>query len=123
VAENGDEISVETYTHTSGLIAIRLKVGPLYSLPLVINTGYLISCVRPGVRDSLVALGHLRPSGGRFYELHDIALAGRAMPPLEMRVNAAIALLDMDGVVGLNFLSQFREVCFDVETRRLTLRS
>jgi hypothetical protein len=61
VAESGDEISVETYTHSTGLIAVRFKVGVLYDLPVVINTGYLISCARPGVRDSLVALGHLRP--------------------------------------------------------------
>lgn len=122
VAGSGDEFSVETYTHTTGLIAVRLRVGPIYSLPLVINTGYQFSCVRPGVRDSLVALGHLRSSGGRFYELHDIELAGRPMPPLTMRVNVAVGRIDADGVLGLNFFSWFREVCFNVDTRRLTLK-
>lgn len=102
---------------------MRFKVGAIYDLPLVLNTGYLISCVRPGVRDTLVALGHLRPTFGRFYNLHDIVLAGKSMAPLEMRVNAAIGCVDMDGILGLNFLNRFREVCFDIETRRLTLRS
>jgi hypothetical protein len=51
-----------------------------------------------------------------------LALSGEAIAPLQMRVNVAVGRVDIDGILGLNFLNRFREVCFDVETRRLTLR-
>lgn len=118
---SGGSISVDIVTHPLGLILIPFKVGSLYGLNLILNTGFPISCLTPGVRDTLAALGHVRPLTGRMFRLGDLRLEGHALPDLDVRVNAGVARLGADGVVGLNFFDQFHEVCFDVETRRLTL--
>ena len=52
--------------------------------------------------------------------LGDIRLEGHALPDLDVRVNAGVARLGADGVVGLSSFNQFREICFDVGARRLT---
>jgi hypothetical protein len=81
-----------------------------------------MTCLRPGMRDSLAALGHLRTTSGRFLELHDVTLGDTSLPPLLVRANRVVERFDVDGMLGLNFFTQFREVCFDVSTQRLTLR-
>ena len=48
-------------------------------------------------------------------------MSGVALPPLDMRLNAAIARLDIEAIMGLNFLNQFREIRFDTQTREMTL--
>ena len=63
-------------------------------------------------------LDHAR---GRFYVLKDLQLGGRPMPALEVRVNSGIGLLGFEGILGLDFLGRFREIHFDVPSRRLTL--
>lgn len=120
---SGDSISVETLSHPLGFIVVPFRIGTLYTLHLVLNTGFVMTCLSPGVRDSLAALGHLRDTGGRFAELHDMSVEERLVAPLPVRVNALVARMDAEGMLGLNFLNRFREVCFDAETRRLTLRS
>lgn len=119
---SNDSISVETITHPLGLIVIPFKVGTLYGLKLILNTGFPMSCLTPGVRDSLAAFGHVSQIAGRTLRLGDLRLEEHALPDLDVRVNAGVARLGADGVVGLNFFNQFREVCYDVEARRLTLR-
>ena len=116
-----DSISVETESHTLGFIVVRFTVGALYPLPLVLNTGFVMTCLTPGARDGLAAFGHLRDTGERFPVLHDLSLSGRPLPPLPVRVNAAVARISPEGMLGLNFLGRFREIHFDTGTRRLTL--
>ena len=81
----------------------------------------MISCISPAARDILAALGHLRHSGGRIYQLHDLRVGGSPVAPLEVRVNAAVSLLGFEGIVGLNFLNRFRAIHFEVESGLLTL--
>jgi hypothetical protein len=122
VAGSGDRLVIETYVHvTTGLIVAPVRVGAIYRLELVLNTGYLVSAISRGARDSLLALGHLGHISGRYYRLHDISVSGVALPPLDMRLNAAIARLDIEAIMGLDFLNQFREVRFDTQTRQMTL--
>jgi hypothetical protein len=78
--------------------------------------------VTPSARDNLTAFGHLRDTGERFPVLHDLWLGGRPLAPLPVRVNAAVARITPEGMLGLNFLGQFREIHFDTETGRLTLQ-
>jgi hypothetical protein len=118
-----DSISVETLSHPLGFVVVPFRIGTLYTLHLVLNTGFVMTCLSPGVRDSLAALGHLRDTGGRFHELHDMSIEVGPVPPLPVRVNSLVARMDAEGMLGLNFLNRFRQVCFDVGTRRLTLRS
>ena len=122
MAGSVDRLVIQTHFHaTTGLIVAPVRVGTFFDLDLVINTGYLISSISPGARDSLLALGHLGHASGRYFRLHDISVGGIALPALEMRLNAAIARLGIEAVMGLNFLNQFREVRFDTQSRELTL--
>ena len=120
MASSESKLIVQTRDHPIGLIVVPFAVGEFYNLLLILNTGFVISALTPGVRDSLEALGHLQHTAGRFYQLHDLRLGGRPVPPLTVRVNIAIATLGVEGIVGLNFLNQFREIHFDVESRVLT---
>jgi hypothetical protein len=122
VARSADRIVIETHVHEStGLIVAPVRVGAFFDLELVLNTGYLVSSIGPGARDSLLALGHLGHISGRYYRLHDISVGGVALSPLDMRLNATIARLDIEAIMGLNFLNQFREIRFDTQTREMSL--
>ena len=117
-----DSISVDTESHPVGFIVVRFTVGAIYPLRLVLNTGFVMTCLTLSARDNLTAFGHLRDTGERFPVLHDLSLGGRPLAPLPVRVNAAVARIAPEGMLGLNFLRQFREIHFDTETGRLTLR-
>ena len=122
MARSGDRLVIETHVHaTTGLIVVPVRVGTIYRLELVLNTGYLVSSISRGARDALLALGHLGQVSGRYYRLHDISVGGVALPPLDMRLNATIARLGIEAIMGLNFLNQFREIRFDTQTQEMTL--
>jgi hypothetical protein len=122
VARSGDRLVIETYIHaTTGLIVAPVRVGSFFDLELVLNTGYLVSSISRGARDSLLALSHLGHVSGRYYRLHDISVNGVALPPLDLRLNPTIARLEIEAIMGLNFLNQFREIRFDSQTRELML--
>ena len=122
MARSADRIVIETHVHeTTGLIVAPVRVGAVFDLELVLNTGYLVSSISRGARDSLLALGHLGHVSGRYFRRQDISVSGVALPPLDMRLNPAIARLDIEAIMGLNFLNQFREVRFDTQTREMTL--
>jgi hypothetical protein len=114
VARSGDRLVIETYIHaTTSLIVAPVRVGAFFDLELVLNTGYLVSSISRGARDALLALGHLSHISGRYERLHDISVGGVTLPPLDMWLNATIARLGIEAIMGLNFLNQFREIRFD----------
>jgi len=115
------ELVIQTRSDPRGLILVPFKVGDLYELPLVLNTGYVTSCISVGVRDVLSALGHLRQTGRNAYLLDDLSFEGHSVAALEVRVNRAVGLIGLEGILGLNFLNRYRTVCFDVDALRLTL--
>lgn len=59
MASSGNSLSVQTRAHRIGLILVPFRVGGLYNLELVLNTGYIVSCLSISARDVLVAIGHL----------------------------------------------------------------
>ena len=118
---NRSSITVLTETYSLGFIAVPLTAGSIYGLRLVLNTGFIMTCLTPGARDGLIAFGNLRRGDGKYPVLHDLAIGGRPLPPIPVRVNQAVARYSPDGMLGLDILSLFREIHFDVETRRLTL--
>jgi hypothetical protein len=121
VIADGDELSVVTYSHSTGLIAIPVMVDGFYPLEMILNTGYPVSLLSPTTRDVLLSLGHIEYLGGRFYRLGNFTIGGRPAPAVDVRVNASIARLGIEGALGLNFLSLFTEVHFDVRSWQLTL--
>ena len=111
------EFVVHTRNNPRGLILVPFTVGDLYELPLVLNTGYVVSCISAGVRDVLSALGYLQQTGRSSYLLGDLSVGGQAVAALEVRVNRAVALIGVEGILGLNFLADHRgEVSFQCHT-------
>ena len=97
-------------------------MGDFLNFNFVLNACFLLSAISDGTRDTVSALGHLEHEGGRIYRLRDVTLAGRTLPDLPVHTSRAIALLGVEGILGLNLLRQFREIRFDVSSRLLTLR-
>ena len=65
MARSGDRLVIETYTHAAtGLIVAPVRVGAFFDLELVLITGYAVSSIGHGARDSLLALGHLEHVSG-----------------------------------------------------------
>jgi hypothetical protein len=122
LAGEADVIATQTRTHQRGWLIVTFTVGALSALDCVVNPGYPVSAISLGTRDVLGALGHLEHTGGRLYRLLDLSLEGQALPNLHVRSSPAVDLLGVEGVIGLNFFRQFREVCFHVPSGRLTLR-
>ena len=121
VNHSPNSLSVQTSNHPTGLIVVPFRVGDFYTLDLILNTGFVISAVSQSTHDVLSALGYLHRSGGRSFLLQDLRLSDQPVDALEVRVNAGLRILRFEGVVGLNFLNRFREIHFDVQSRRLTL--
>jgi hypothetical protein len=121
VTGSGDELSVQTYSHPTGLIAIPAVVDGFYPLDMILNTGYPVSLLSPTTRDVLQSLGYVDQIDARFYRLKNLTLGGRPAPAVDVRVNASIARLGIEGAFGLNFLSLFSVVHFDVRSWVLTL--
>ncbi|MGH2584290.1 MAG: hypothetical protein ACRDJE_05195 [Dehalococcoidia bacterium] len=122
---DADEISVQTWRHPRGWIIVPL-LFPLsgrvpWNVDRMLNTGRPQSCLGQRARDALAAMGHITPSTRTAFTLHNARLGGVRLPDIAMRLSAGPTLLQLEGMLGLDFLEQFAEVRFDVRTLRLTL--
>lgn len=93
------------------------------SLDMVLDTGSPLSTISLDTRDRLLPLGCLEQVAPRRYTLAGISLGGQALPALTVHLSRTVTRVGAQGTLGLNFLQQFREVCFDVPSMRLILRS
>ena len=105
---------------------VTLEVDSAPSLELVLDTGTAFSVLRDSLRRSLQELGVLtetssRPFGRPIYRLQGLSIEGQDVPDVDFVVSNHPALLDIDGMLGLNFLALFSLVQFDTDTRRVTL--
>ena len=119
---DASELIVQTETHPRGWILVPIRVGRLLKFNFVLNTGFLVSAMSRGTRDTASAFGYLEHEGGRIYRLQELTLAGQLIPDLRVHLGPAAGILGVEGILGLNFLQQFGEIRFDVSSRRLTLR-
>lgn len=76
-----------------------------------------------GTRDVLDAFGYLTHTGGRLYRLHELSMVGRSLPDLNLRVSPVASQLRLEMMLGLNFLQEFTEICFDREERCFRFRA
>ena len=88
----------------------------------VLDTGSPESAISSRMEAQLLTDGLLQP-GGRpnRYALADLKVGDQALPSLEFGVLRRLDPLDIDALLGLDFLTQFEEIHFYPRTLRLVL--
>ena len=94
----------------------------MYRIEFVLNSGYLASALNLRSRTVLTAMGLLRPIDERFSVLTDLTTAGQSLPDLAIHASRALELIDVEGMLGLDFLQQFTDIHFNAPSGRLILR-
>ena len=120
---HGGEIAVQAALHPSGnWITLPLTVGGLLHLDMVLDTGSPVSVISPKARDDLLGRQLLDPSTeGIRYRLAQLSVHEQPLPPLMVRVLPRLTRLQVDGLLGLDFLRLFEHVHFHVPTLQLVL--
>jgi len=93
----------------------------VYDFDLMLNTGRPVSNLSLEVRDVLAGLDVLDEIAPQLYRLRGVRMSGQPIPPLITRASRGPRLLGFDGMLGLQFLDQFVEVCYDRAARLLRL--
>jgi len=119
----GGDVAVQTELHESGnWIVVPVAVREAVDLLMVLDTGSPVSVISPLVLDDLLArrLVHPEVSSNR-YLLTGLSVQGQSLPDLLVRVLPRLARIQVDGLLGLDFLRSFKAVHFHVDTFRLVL--
>jgi hypothetical protein len=123
----GDEISVRVRLHkTKFWLLVPIELYRYRGLlRLVLDTGTPQTGISASLLSELQARGLAPPSGIRFgsqlFLLERISIEGQPISDFEVQISPSATRLGIDGILGLDFLAQFRRVCFDVDDMRLTL--
>ena len=118
------EVQVQAELRPPALwLTIQVTVRQEPTLAFVLDTGSPLSAIRPETKDRLSRLGLLLdgPRPGR-YTVPGVSIQGQAMPDLGVRVLPRLSRLQIDGLIGLDYLSHFESIHFHVPTLRLTFQ-
>jgi hypothetical protein len=116
------EIAITTAIHPRRFwITIPLRIGESGLLEMVLDTAAPLSGISVQVRDDLRERGLLEPPRSARYVLRNLIVQGQPFPDVPVRVSPRLTEVGADGVLGLDFLSQFTDIHFHVPTRLLTL--
>ena len=125
---DGDSLAVRVKRHPDGFLLIPCTievsygaVPMVYDFNLLLNTGRPVSNLSLEVRDVLAGLDVLDEIAPQLYRLRGVRMSGQPIPPLITRASRGPRLLGFDGMLGLQFLDQFVEVCYDRAARLLRL--
>jgi hypothetical protein len=121
---DGDLLIQATLHATNRWVIIPVDIAANYALDMVLDTGSPLSAISRQSHQELTSAGRLTPvdEPRRRYVLQGLSIQGQLIADLVVRVSLRVSQVGADGVLGLDFLQRFREVCFDVPSLRLTLR-
>jgi hypothetical protein len=125
----GGELAIPVKVHPSGLwVGIAVTISGQQTIFMVLDTGAPASVISPGIARELTERGLLQPTADPgHYGLTDLtAQDADDQPPLPdviVRPLRRLALLQIDGLLGLDFFRQFDRITFDFPTASLTLSS
>lgn len=122
----GGDLSIQTREHPNPRgrwVAFTITVAGFHDLEVVLDPGSPVSVISPEARDELTSLNLLQQSSDPRYEyrLTSLTVQGQLFPDLDVRILRKLTRLQIVGLVGPDFLWQFRAIHFDVPTRRLVL--
>jgi hypothetical protein len=100
---------------------VPVEVGGDVIFDMVLSTYAPISYVTEQMRDVLVGLDFAHQLDGNHCLLRNVQIEGQPIDDLPVRVRRSPLLTDVDGILGLDFLSRFAEITFNVATMRLRL--
>jgi hypothetical protein len=125
---NGDSLAVQLDRHENGFLMVPCTVEVasgatpmLYDFDLMLNTGRPMSNLSLELRDVLAGFGLLDEIAPQIYRIRGVRMSGMLVTPLIARASRGPRLLGFDGMLGLQFLDQFAEVCYDRTARLLRL--
>lgn len=116
------EITIQAALHRSGRwVIVPLLVGGLRPLSAVLDTGSPVSAISPRTERVLLGDGLLQSAScPNRYGLVSLTAQGQYVPDMEVGVIRRLDRLDVEALIGLDFLMQFASIHFD--TRALQLR-
>jgi hypothetical protein len=121
----GRELIVPIDQHPHGWRILRMTVPLLdrtpWELDLMLNTGRTQSVLSRSMLAAMRALGLFGAQSGPVYVLRQPTADGVPLPDLTLRASAGPGMLDLDGMLGLDFFDCFSEACISTRTLRLTL--
>ena len=119
----GGDVSAQAQLHESGnWIVVPVAVRGAVDLLMVLDTGSPVSVLSPLALADLLARGLLGPEvASNRYLLAGLSVQGQSLPDMLVRVLPRLARIQVDGLLGLDFLRSFRAVHFHVDTFRLIL--
>ena len=89
----------------------------------MLNSFTPLSAVSARTASVLEAFHCLSPIAGREYEPRGVVIGGERLPDLVVRVSRAATMLDVERMLGLNFLNQFLRIGYDAADRVLSLET
>ena len=119
------ELTIQTEIHPSGRwITVPLVVGRARRISPVLDTGAPVSGISPRIEALLLANGLLRPgTTPNRHHLVELSVANQPLPDIEVAVIRRLDRLDVDGLLGLDFLSLFERIHFHTRSLQLILES
>lgn len=122
----GGELRIRTVLHPNPLgrwISFPVVVADRHELLMVLDPGSPISAISPETRDNLTERDLLRSASHSRYEhrLTSLVVDRQQLPDVDVRVLPRLSRLRIDGLIGLDFLSQFDAIHYYVRARELVL--
>lgn len=117
------ELVIQTTLHRSGRwITVRVTVNHGWDFDAVVDTGAPATAVSPSVYARLRGDGLLQAATTpNRYRLASLTVDGQPLPDLEVGVVRRLDRLDVDALLGLDFLTKFAHIHFDTAALQLRL--
>lgn len=94
---------------------------PDVSFDLVLHTGRPLSYLSIATYEALERAGRIDRIGQGIYRVRQLVMSERLRTDLIVRVSAGPGILGFDGMLGLQFLQRFSQVCVERDTGLLRL--
>lgn len=114
-------ISIQTQIHPKGWIMVPVSVCGVWYGHFMLNTFTPISSVSRATATTLEAFQCLRPRTNQGHVLSGLTIGDERFADLPVRVSRAATMLDVEGMLGLDFLRRFASIHFDLIERTLIL--
>lgn len=114
-------ISIQTRKHPRGWIVIPVSACNIWRGEFVLNTFRPVSLISSDTATILDGFQCLNAFGESRYLVDGLTIGGHPMSDLAVRISPAAGLVQVEGMLGLDFINRFRSIHFDVVDGRLTL--
>jgi hypothetical protein len=123
VAAGSSDVAFRLLLHPKAWwLIVPFDLGGRANLAMVLDTGAPLSGISAGSRHALADRGLLHPVGRNRYLLQELSIEGQPVRDLVVRLSRRATAAGAEGILGLDFLSQFTEVHCHIRSLWLALR-